>query len=108
MGSLKRNERALELYFSRCRPILQGMKHYPAKLLIASGGLCWSFDGVNLILFNEPFQQVRLAAADTRAQHIRRVLRAELGTRVFIGFVNGLRARAEVHELAADGASVCK
>ena len=58
---------------------------------------------MNLILFEESFDRVRLEAADRRAQHICRVLRAEVGTRVFIGFVNGERARAEVASVE-DGA----
>lgn len=58
---------------------------------------------MNLILFNEPFEQTRLDADDPRAKHIRKVLRAELGTKVFLGFVNGLRARAEVTGLPEDG-----
>lgn len=58
---------------------------------------------MNLILFNEPFEQLRLEKTDARAQHIRKVLRAEVGTLVFVGFVNGLRARAQVTELSVDG-----
>lgn len=59
---------------------------------------------MNLILFDQPFEHVKLLADDPKAQHIRKVLRAQLGTKVFIGFVNGLRARAEVVELSNDGA----
>ena len=40
---------------------------------------------------------------DPRGIHIRKVLRAKVGTKVFIGFVNGLRARAEVSALGDDG-----
>lgn len=58
---------------------------------------------MNLILFNEPFEQTRLEADDPRAKHIRTVLRAQIGTKVFLGFVNGLRARAEVAALPEDG-----
>lgn len=56
---------------------------------------------MNLILFEESFEWVRLEAADPRAQHICEVLRAEVGTKVFIGFVNGQRARAEVASVEA-------
>jgi RsmE family RNA methyltransferase len=59
---------------------------------------------MNLILFDAPFETKRLEADDTRAQHIFKVLRARVGTKVFIGFVNGLRARAEVTLVEADGA----
>ena len=58
---------------------------------------------MNLILFNEPFEQIRLEVDDPRAKHIRKVLRAQIGTKVFLGFVNGLRARAEVAALPEDG-----
>ena len=61
---------------------------------------------MNLILFNEPFEQIRLATDDPRAQHIRKVLRAEVGTLVFVGFANGPRARAKVAELNEDGSLV--
>jgi RsmE family RNA methyltransferase len=58
---------------------------------------------MNLILFDKPFEQLRLEPGDSKGQHIRKVLRAELGTKVFVGFVNGLRARAEVSALKPDG-----
>ena len=58
---------------------------------------------MNLILFEQPFESVRLAGTDPRAQHIRKVLRAEIGTQVFVGFVNGPRGRARVVELGQDG-----
>jgi len=59
---------------------------------------------MNLILFDTPFEAKRLQGDDPRAQHIRKTLRARVGTKVFIGFANGLRARAEVASVAADGA----
>lgn len=59
---------------------------------------------MNLILFDTPFETTRLDADDPRAQHISRVLRARVGTKVFVGFVNGPRARAEVTLVEADGA----
>lgn len=58
---------------------------------------------MNLILFDEPFDEVCLEPGDSRATHIRKVLRAEVGTKLFVGFVNGARARAEVVHLADDG-----
>ena len=59
---------------------------------------------MNLILFAKPFETTRLEAGDPRAQHILKVLRARIGTKVFVGFVNGQRARAEVSCVEADGA----
>jgi len=58
---------------------------------------------MNLILFDQRFEQIRLEPGDPRGLHIRKVLRAQVGTKVFIGFVNGPRARAEVQELGGDG-----
>ncbi len=58
---------------------------------------------MNLILFDKPFEQIRLEPGDPKAQHIRQVLRAEIGTKVFIGFVNAERARAEVTALEPSG-----
>ena len=51
---------------------------------------------MNLILFDSPFEKMRLEGSDHRSKHIFEVLRARVGTKVFVGFVNGLRARAEV------------
>ena len=59
---------------------------------------------MNLILFDAPFESLRLEGDDPRAQHLRKVLRAELGSLVFVGFVNGPRARAKVVALERDGA----
>ncbi len=59
---------------------------------------------MNLILFEKSFETTRLEAKDPRAEHIFKVLRARVGTKVFVGFVNGLRARAEVMLVEADGA----
>ncbi|MGK0310294.1 MAG: RsmE family RNA methyltransferase, partial [Lentimonas sp.] len=58
---------------------------------------------MNLILFDEPFESVRLDSGDVRAEHLRKVLRAEVGSLVFIGFVNGPRARAQVVSVGPDG-----
>ena len=58
---------------------------------------------MNLILFDRPFETTRLESKDPRAEHIFKVLRARVGTKVFVGFVNGLRARAKVTLVEADG-----
>lgn len=58
---------------------------------------------MNLILFDSPFEAKRLRGDDPRAQHICKTLRASVGTKVFVGFANDLRARAEVTSLEADG-----
>ena len=58
---------------------------------------------MNLILFDKPFKSVRLDADDPRARHLRKVLRADIGTLVFVGFVNGPRARAQVTAASSDG-----
>jgi RsmE family RNA methyltransferase len=58
---------------------------------------------MNLMLFDDAFESIRLKGDDPRAQHIRKVLRAGVGTLVFVGFANGPRARAKVTELEADG-----
>lgn len=63
---------------------------------------------MNLLLFDAPFEVTRLAGDDPRAQHLFKVLRARVGTRVFVGFVRGLRARAEVTLIEADGAITLK
>ena len=44
---------------------------------------------MNLILFDSPFEKIRLEGSDLRAKHIFEVLRARVGTKVFVGFVNG-------------------
>jgi RsmE family RNA methyltransferase len=58
---------------------------------------------MNLILFDKAFEHLRLEPGDPRGLHIRKVLRAEIGSKVFIGFVNAERARAEVTALDPDG-----
>ena len=58
---------------------------------------------MNLLLFDRPFESLRLEGQDPRAQHLRGVLRAEVGTLVYVGFVNGPRGRARVAAMAADG-----
>ena len=59
---------------------------------------------MNLILFDKPFESTRIESTDPRAQHLIKVLRVRVGSKVFIGFVNGLRARAEVSLIESDGA----
>jgi len=63
---------------------------------------------MNLLLFEKPFEQCELAEDDPRSVHLRKVLRVELGARVFLGFEDGPRARAEVVGLEADGRVVLK
>lgn len=58
---------------------------------------------MNLILFDSPFEAKRLQGDDPRAQHICKTLRARIGTKVFVGFVNGLRARTEVTSVETNG-----
>lgn len=58
---------------------------------------------MNLILFEEPFESVLLERDDPRAKHLQKVLRAKVGSAVFVGFANGLRARAEVISVSPDG-----
>lgn len=58
---------------------------------------------MNLILFEKPFETIRLEPGDPRGQHIRKVLRVTVGTKVFLGFVNAERARVEVTALSDDG-----
>lgn len=58
---------------------------------------------MNLLLFDKSFERVTLPAESEQAKHIRKVLRAEIGTKVFVGFINGSRARAEVVELGDEG-----
>jgi RsmE family RNA methyltransferase len=63
---------------------------------------------MNLILFDSPFETKRLEAGDSRARHLFKVLRARVGTKVFVGFANGPRARAEVSLVEPDGAITLK
>ena len=63
---------------------------------------------MNLILFEKQFDFTRIEKIDTRALHIRKVLRAEVGALICVGFVNGPRGQAEVMELAEDGSVTLK
>jgi RsmE family RNA methyltransferase len=58
---------------------------------------------MNLLLFEEAFEQICIESTDLRAVHLKEVLKVELGSLVFIGFVGGLRARAKVTKLPDDG-----
>ena len=58
---------------------------------------------MNLILFDKPFESIRIESTDPRVKHLIKVLRVRVGSKVFIGFVNGLRARAEVSLIEPDG-----
>lgn len=58
---------------------------------------------MNLILFDKLFETIRLEPGDPKGEHILKVLRAQVGTKVFLGFVNADRARAEVTALGDDG-----
>lgn len=58
---------------------------------------------MNLILFDKPFESTRLEPGDPKAAHLQKVLRVQVGSKVFVGFINGLRARAEVSALGGDG-----
>lgn len=58
---------------------------------------------MNLLLFDRPFESLRLEGTDERARHIRDVLRVREGSPVFVGFVNGPRARCRIREMGADG-----
>ena len=58
---------------------------------------------MNLILFDKPFESIRIESTDPRVKHLVKVLRVRVGSKVFIGFVNGLRARAEVSLIEPDG-----
>jgi len=59
---------------------------------------------MNLILFDEPFDSILLPANDPRAKHILKVLRAKIGSHIYIGFEGSVRARAEITAITADGA----
>ena len=58
---------------------------------------------MNLLLFENPFERICIDQADARTQHLREVLQVKKGSLVFVGFINGARARAQVVELPDDG-----
>ena len=58
---------------------------------------------MNLILFEAPFEQLKLSANDPRTRHILTVLKIELGGVFYIGFVNSERALAKIETICEDG-----
>ena len=58
---------------------------------------------MNLILFEAPFEQLKLSANDPRTRHILTVLKIELGGVFYIGFVNSERALAKIETIYEDG-----
>ena len=58
---------------------------------------------MNLILFEAPFEQLKLPANDPRTQHILTVLKIKLGGVFYIGFVNSERALAKIETVHEDG-----
>lgn len=58
---------------------------------------------MNLLLFENSFERICIDQADARTQHLREVLQVKKGSLVFVGFINGARARAQVVELPDDG-----
>ena len=58
---------------------------------------------MNLILFEAPFEQIKLSANDPRTRHILMVLKIELGGVFYIGFVNSERALAKIETIYEDG-----
>ena len=58
---------------------------------------------MNLILFEAPFEQLKLSANDPRTCHILTVLKIELGGIFYIGFVNSERALAKIETIYEDG-----
>ena len=58
---------------------------------------------MNLILFEAPFEQLKLSANDLRTRHILTVLKIEIGGIFYIGFVNSERALAKMETIYEDG-----
>jgi RsmE family RNA methyltransferase len=58
---------------------------------------------MNLLLFENPFERICIDKTDTRAAHLKKVLRVKIGSLVFVGFIGGHRARARVTELSDHG-----
>ena len=57
---------------------------------------------MNLILFEAPFEQLNLSADDPRTRHILSVLKIDLGSAFYVGFVNGERALAKMETIHED------
>ena len=53
---------------------------------------------MNLILFEDPFEQLRLSANDLRTRHILTVLKIEIGDFFYIGFVTVSYTHLRAHE----------
>lgn len=58
---------------------------------------------MNLILFEDSFEQINLSADDPRTRHILSVLKIELGGVFYVGFVNSERALAKIEAIDKDG-----
>ncbi len=58
---------------------------------------------MNLVLFETAADAGRLAPGDSRARHIREVLRMKPGDKLFVGMVNGPRGQAVIQSDNADG-----
>ena len=58
---------------------------------------------MNLILFEDSFEQINLSADDPRTRHILWVLKIELGGVFYVGFINGDRALAKIETIDKDG-----
>lgn len=58
---------------------------------------------MNLILFEDSFEQINLSADDPRTRHILSVLKIELGGVFYVGFINGDRALAKIETIDKDG-----
>ena len=51
---------------------------------------------VNLILFEEQLDVLRLAESDPRTQHIRKVLKMGVGDELYVGVIDGVRGKARI------------
>jgi len=60
-------------------------------------------DGVNLILFKSADEAALIASDDPRAKHIRGVLRASVGSQVYVGVVNGVRGLGTIQRIDGEG-----
>ena len=58
---------------------------------------------MNLILFEDSFEQINLSADDPRTRHILSILKIELGGVFYVGFINGDRALAKIETIDKDG-----
>lgn len=58
---------------------------------------------MNLILFEAPFESITLEGGDPRAQHLRKVVRVQADSAVYVGFQGGNRALTRVTRLGDDG-----